>query len=85
MEVLGIQGIKCPRCGSTDVAVCDSYTVIDGSSLYKQETRHDDKGPLEIAFRPMYQGNRTKYQCKNCGINFEYKIRSDEVDTIKER
>lgn len=85
MDVLGIQGIKCPRCGSTNVAVSDSYTVINGSSLYKQETRHDDKGSFEVAFRPVYQGNSTKFYCKDCGVNFEYKIRSDEVDIIKER
>lgn len=85
MDVLGIQGIKCPRCGSTNIAVSDSYTVIDGSSLYKRETKHDDNGSFEIAFRPVYQGNNTKYCCKNCGVHFEYKIRSNEVDTIKER
>ena len=85
MGVLGIQGIKCPRCGSTNIAVSDSYTIIDGSSLYKQETRQDADGQFEIAFRPIYQGNSTKYYCKNCCANFEYKLRSDEIDTIKER
>lgn len=85
MDVLGIRGIKCPRCGSTNVSVSESYTVIDSSSTFKQETRYDKEGSLEIAFRPIYQGNSTKFHCKDCNANFEYKVRSDEVEEIKER
>lgn len=84
MNALSIQGIKCPKCGSTHIVINDSYTIIDGSSLYQQETRHDEQNSFEIAFRPIHQGNSTKYRCKDCGVNFEYRVRSDEVDTIKE-
>ena len=85
MDALGIRGMKCPRCGSSNVEVGDSYTVIDGSALYKQESRMDRKGKFEIAFRPVYNGNRTQFHCKDCGVNFEYKIRNDEVQTLSER
>ena len=85
MDALGIRGIKCPRCGSSNVMVSESYTVIDGSTRFRQETRQDEKGKFEVAFRPIYQGNSTKFYCKDCCANFEYRVRADEVETIKER
>jgi len=85
MDSLGIRGVRCPCCGSTDICVSDSYTVIDGSSLYKTESRLDRNGKkFDIAFRPVYNGNKTQFQCKDCGVNFEYKIRNDEVETLSE-
>ena len=86
MDALGIRGMKCPRCGSSNVGVGDSYTVIDGSSIYKTESRIDREGKkFDIAFRPVYNGNRTQFHCKDCGVNFEYQIRGDEVETHSER
>ena len=86
MESLKASYFTCPACGSKHIEVLDSYTVIDGSSIYKQETRTDENGkPFELAFRPMYQGNRTQFRCKDCGKQFESRIRDDEVETIKER
>lgn len=85
MDVLGVRGMKCPRCGSQNVAVGDSCTIIDGSSRFKTEERVDEAGKFSIAFRPVYQGNSTKFRCKDCGANFEYRIRNDEVETLSER
>ena len=84
MDVLTAGCVKCLRCGSTDIEVADSYTIIDGSSLFKHEIRHDGDGYVEIAYRPVHSGNKTKFRCKSCGAVFECKIRSDEVETMKE-
>ena len=64
MDVLTANCVKCPHCGSTDIEVTDSYTIIDGSALFKHEIRQDDEGYVEVAYRPIYSGNKTKFRCK---------------------
>ena len=77
--------VKCPICFSTEVEPVDSYTIIDGSSLYRQESRYDKDGEFEALIKPIYKGNKTKYHCRHCGFNFVNKTRDDEVAAIKER
>lgn len=83
MEIEGISKIKCPVCGG-NVEVVDSYTVLNGSGIYKDEIRHDENGNHCLSvFRPFNEGNKTQYHCKKCGRYFETKHIKDSVESFK--